>query len=650
VYFFNHADYPRAAEEVKSLLEAARNAKNIKYEITALYLISDIYFFLADYNKAIEALQTIQKHLAAGIKHDKVKESFLLGKLGKYYEVQRNYERSKSIYHNSLIASVSEKNQFSEAFAYSNLANVYALLNDFDSSLYFHHKCIELRETDSVLAKSLPFSYNDIALVLDTLGKHQEAFKYFQKAYLILDAEKEPWAKCVIACNYSRAFLRQKKYAEAQKIAQEALDLGMKTGAKDGIRLAHNVLYIIANEQKDYKTALFHYIRERVYTDSIAEANKASELAKLEGNFELAEKEKQNEILKEKNEKQGAIITAFAVDTILALLIIFILWRNNKKKQRNNLLLQQQKEEITKQSEEIALIAENLKAAYAKLDAKNADTLASIQYAKRIQQNMLPAETVFKSIFPESFIFFRPKDIVSGDFYKVSSTEKGDLLIVADCTGHGVPGALMSMIGINVLNEIISRNGNHNPALILNLLNEHITEIFNREDRISTDGMDISLLFFERDNSGFCYAGAMNDALLITFEEEKPEERHFMELKADKLPVGSRYAKGKEYAQAQFSFKDFIENTTGGNLVFNFFLYSDGYKDQFGGTLNKKFMSKKFKNLLSEIARNSSEEQKIVLENEFDAWKSNNEQTDDVLVIAVRKTVKLSDVEIFRQL
>lgn len=293
-------------------------------------------------------------------------------------------------------------------------------------------------------------------------------------------------------------------------------------------------------------------------------------------------------------------------------------------KQRDQ--IKAQNEEIIQQRDELVVKQEEIMQQKQDAEFINAEIMAGIRYAKRIQEALMPNAESIKSIFPESFVFWQPKDIVSGDFYLVKHIRNSNfnikLLIVADSTGHGVPGALMSMLGIAFLNEIIQRKSVLSASDVLNSLRDNIAAYLQNDahETKSTDGMDIALLIIDEANRRLQFAGAARSLIQIRAGE-------LTEWKGDRMSVGktNRYIK-----------KDFQTTSLTTEKGDSFYLFSDGYTDQFGGPYGKKFKKRNLKELLLNIAYLSPENQKEILADHFDSWKADLPQTDDVLVCGIR--------------
>ncbi len=263
------------------------------------------------------------------------------------------------------------------------------------------------------------------------------------------------------------------------------------------------------------------------------------------------------------------------------------------------------------------------------------DILSSINYALRIQNAIIPKEQELQKSL-DCFVFFRPRDIVSGDFYWFAHKENIKILVVADCTGHGVSGAFMTMIGNNILNQIVYDQEIHQPDRILNLISPLLEKTLLHSEGKVKDGMDISIISIENQNLAdfenlqglkINYAGAMNPLYYV-------ENQIFTEIKADKIPIGGGGKVDFLYRKHEIMIKNLMGFENPQSLVL--YLCSDGFQDQFGGEHNRKFMVSRFKELLFGVSEKPMAKQKQILEAKFDEWKGAQKQTDDVLVVGIR--------------
>jgi serine phosphatase RsbU (regulator of sigma subunit) len=276
--------------------------------------------------------------------------------------------------------------------------------------------------------------------------------------------------------------------------------------------------------------------------------------------------------------------------------------------------------EIEQQLEEIAAQRDMLSATKLELERQNDNVTSSINYAQRIQKAMLPQEDRIQNVFRESFIMFRPRDIVSGDFYWYTEMDGKKIFTVADCTGHGVPGAFMSMIGINLLNEIINVRNVTDSGSILYKLNEGVQKSLKQESSNNKDGMDMTLIVIDEEQKSIQFSGAKNPLVYV-----QNGELHV--IKGNSNPIGGISKNGN---------RDYETHTIPYEKDMMVYMFSDGFQDQFGGPDDKKYMVKRFKVLLHEIANKPTEKQITILNQELDAWMKNTRQLDDILVAGIR--------------
>ena len=253
-----------------------------------------------------------------------------------------------------------------------------------------------------------------------------------------------------------------------------------------------------------------------------------------------------------------------------------------------------------------------------KIEAQNKEITDSIIYARGIQESILPTDNKVKELLPDSFIFFKPKDIVSGDFYWMEKISNKILFAAVDCTGHGVPGAIVSMVGHDALNRAVREFTITEPAAILDKITEIVTGTFGNSGNERKDGMDMALCCLDTENNTLEYSGANNPLYLA--RDNKIEV-----IKADKQPVGK--------FENKMPFVNHILKAKPGDVIY---LFSDGFADQFGGPHGKKFKYKKFRELLLQNHSEPMYEQKAVLENAFQEWKGDLDQVDDIIVMGVR--------------
>jgi len=302
---------------------------------------------------------------------------------------------------------------------------------------------------------------------------------------------------------------------------------------------------------------------------------------------------------------------ALSILLICMLIYIYIKWRTIKF-QRDKAILER---EVKTRTQEVVQQKDVI-------ERKNKDITDSINYAKRIQQAILPPKETMQKLFPQSFVLYKPKDIVSGDFYWVEQYGQYHFIAAVDCTGHGVPGAFMSIVGHNLLNQAVNEHGIGRPAVILNEMNKNLFKQFSQQSEALTvrDGMDIAICAVDPKNKKLQYAGANNPLWIIRNNE-------LIQVKADKQPIGTYIGDGlKPFVNHEIELQK-------GDLIY---IFSDGYADQFGGPQGKKFKYKSFQKLLLDNCNLSMDQQCSILDNSIEEWRGDLEQVDDILVIGIR--------------
>ena len=255
------------------------------------------------------------------------------------------------------------------------------------------------------------------------------------------------------------------------------------------------------------------------------------------------------------------------------------------------------------------------------LQQKNEDIIDSIQYAKKIQDAILPNVDKIAENLADAFVLYLPKDVVSGDFYWYYKNKDKIFIVAADCTGHGVPGALMSVVGNSILKDVIVKRGIENPSLILSALDNDINNLLQKEDSydVMSDGMDVSLAVIDLKNNLLTFSGAMRPLWVVRNKE-------VIELKGNRFPIGYFYGVEKKFTNTEIQLQKEDQ----------LYLFSDGYADQFGGEKNKKFNKKKLRELLISLQGMTGEEQQGFLDYALKNWRQEIEQTDDVLIVGLK--------------
>lgn len=475
--------------------------------------------------------------------------------------------------------------------------------SDFDSAVKYFNSAIETCKSIKAFGAVAPL-YNN----LGQLFYHSKDFKssifYYEQAKTIFKDDSNNIAACILrigiskgALNESKEALKNLDFAYRYSVYHDFLEL-----RKDCL-LGYTEIY---KSLKDHKR-LFEVQKEyNELNDKINKDLHAFTISNLEADYNYARSEAGNIQLKQiaeinelKNKRKTIYIVLLIVIGLVIIVIAFLLYKQNNLRKKINSQLQGQNKIISDKKQEI---------------------LQSIEYAKGIQTTFLPEQGILTKAVRSSFVLYLPKDVVSGDFFwfKQNNNAQQFYIACADCTGHGVPGALMSMVGINMLQQICHDNTGHTPSTVLKQLNNAIKDALKQhtETNKQRDGMDLAFVRLDLDTNKLHYAGA-NRPLYIVRNGE------VIEIKPTKYAIGGYTPIDQEYAQHEYSLKQ-------NDLVI---LSTDGYADQFGGPEGKKMMTKQFKQQLTGIAHLKPQEQKEALESFFLNWKGGKEQVDDVCVI-----------------
>jgi len=445
---------------------------------------------------------------------------------------------------------------------------------------------------------------------------------YYVKSLNLLKNGGNKTRLAEVIAHIGNLYIKIGKFKEAEKYLKKAIVLDDSIQALDGLRQSEEYLSLLYDTIGRPKLAFIHYKKAMALEDTIFSQENKKQLVRKELNYEFDKKEaatkadqdKKDAVTAAEKQKQKAITYSVSVGLFLVLILALIIYIGYRQKQKANTIIIWQKAEV-----------ENQKAL---LEYKNREITDSINYAKRIQQAKLPNKKDIYTALPQSFVLFKPKDIVSGDFYFFHKTDQSVFIAAADCTGHGVPGAFMSMIGSEKLEDAVSLT--NDTSEILKLLNKGIkTSLHQSETAESTrDGMDIALIRIDvagsQNRAGLTtiyYAGANRPIWIIRKDQSEIEE-----MKATKKAIGG-FTEDNQFFETHE-----LKLQQGDTL----YIFTDGYADQFGGIEGKKLMTKKFKETLLEIQNKTMQEQEIHLNTFIDNWQGKKEQVDDILVIGIR--------------
>jgi len=633
--YSSQGNYPEALKNHMAALKIREEARDKMGIAASLNNIGNIYYRQGNYP------ETLKNHLASlKIKEeigDKKGIAASLNNIGNVYQSQGNSPEALKNYLASLKIKKESGDKYGIANSLNNIGNIYKYQGNYPEALKNHLASLKIAE--EIGNKSgIGYSLNNIGSVYFEQGNYPEALKNFLASLRISEEIGDQLGIARYLKNIGVIFTATGKPTEAEKWFKRGLQLAKEIGSLEIIEQSYDGLASSDSALGNYKSAYENYKMYILYRDSLINEESSKKMVQQQMQYEFdkkealtkAEQDKKDAIATEEKEKQSLMLSSVIAGLLLVVSFSGFIYNRFRvtKKQKN--IIEKQKEEVDKQrelAESRKFIAEEQKHI---IEEKQKEILDSIHYAKRIQHAMLTSESYFDEYLKaEYFIFYQPKDIVSGDFYWAVSHHNKFYIATADCTGHGVPGAFMSLLNISFLNENVIERGIEDPALILNEQRKEIIKALNPKGNASPDealagdmvqdGMDCVLTTFDIKNNRLQFAAANNPLWLIRDSE-------LIEFKPDKMPVGKYDEKANDFTSQSVELKK-------GDIIYTF---TDGYADQFGGDKGKKFKYSKLKELLLSIHSEAMMDQKKILAETFETWKGNLEQIDDVLVIGVR--------------
>ncbi len=649
--FQKSREYEKAINYFNQSAELAKNLYFYVGEGLAYKRIGTIYFNMDEHERARiyynKALLLFNK--AHALHHI----ALTFNALGNLEESAGNYNQSLKLFFRYLNYAEKINSLIDMAIAYNNIAIIYSDMNDYKKELTYNFKALKIREKLNNLAE-LSASYNNIGVSYQDLDNYESAIMYYKKALQIREKLRDTVGVAAVFHNLAICYKHKGDYKLAEKYYLQALATQCKLNAKSDITLTsinlgkfyfdrrnynkcfaflsqalklstelgllsyrtdvHLALYEAYDGVKRPAEALIHYRKYIELRDSLNNVEQSKEFTRIEmqnkfdkeTTIRQSEQAKKDAILQQQQKQQKIITLSVSLLLLIITVFLFFVYRSYKEKKKANIIITTQKQEVESQKH--------------LLEDKQKEIFDSINYAKRIQYTLLAHDSILQNNLKEHFVLFKPKDIVSGDFYWATEHADKFYLAVCDSTGHGVPGAFMSLLNMGFLNEAIKEKNISKPNEVLNYVRQRLIDSISKEEQ--QDGMDAILVCFDKTSKSISYAAANNEPILISNNNLVIE---IIELPKDKMPVG----KGEKVQ----SFSLFEINANSGDTLY---LYTDGYADQFGGPKGKKFKYKQLNDLLLSNSSLSLNSQSEILAKDFNYWKGDLEQVDDVCVIGIK--------------
>jgi serine phosphatase RsbU (regulator of sigma subunit) len=646
------SDLEKAYSTLYDALKYSREIHYEKGEIDALIGLAVISNYQSKSSKADSFLQAaLPIALKSG---NRSLEGNIYNNMGMSYYDKFDYQKSLQYYLRALtiFEELNQENKYTSTL--NNIANLYYTLKQYDKALNYHFQSLSISKRLGEKTKVASSLYNMGLVYLDK-GDPLKALGYFQqslelakllnhkvgqamlynsvgKCYRLLrdyekaleysnhalEMKKEQGDENGIANlhnNIAEIYLEMRQYDKAIEYSESALEKGKKLKSRGIMQNAYQTLSLNYSAQKKYELAYKSHLLYVECKDSLFDAEKSKQLTEMQTKYETEKKDKdlikkdaeikfQEAATHQKETQRNAFIFGFIIVGFLALLI----FKGLQDKRKANKKLTLAYEEIDYKNQLV--------------EEKNKSITDSINYAKRIQSALLASENLLQKNLSSYFILYKPKDIVSGDFYWAHGVGNSVFLIcTGDCTGHGVPGAFMSLLAASLLNEIVIEKNVSQTSSVLNSLRDKLIKVLNPEGSAmqSYEGMDCSLCKFDFKKMEMEISSANNSVIHVS------EEKVMMEYKADKQPVG--------FHPDPLPFSSRVLKLKKNDIIYTM---TDGFADQFGGPKGKKFKKKHLQELLLSVSDQPMDQQKQKLLEVFEEWKGKLEQIDDILIIGIK--------------
>jgi serine phosphatase RsbU (regulator of sigma subunit) len=591
----------QAEKHYLEAIEIGKRSNNLRIQSRAFINLGLVSDDRADYDKAIsyyfKGLEIAEQL------HDENNAAHALNNIGIVYGNKGQTQLALEYHHRSLVKERKLGDKYGIASSLLNIGLIFKKKKILDSCMHYYLEALQIRQ-ELEDTKGIALVENNIASLFLEGGKLDEARKKFLHVLEICRPIGDKYLICLAYNNLAECSYGLKNYSQSIAYTDSASDLARKMGSKEMLMQSCFRYSQVYRAMNDFQTALRYKEEYLTLKDTIYNANNEKAILEMQSRYESDKKESEIELLKTDealravhHKHDRTLMAGLVGGSLLFILLTGLVYNRSSTKKKANAALRSQNKLIVAQKEEIT---------------------DSIAYALNIQRSMLPDLRDFEAV-SDHFILHKPKDIVSGDFYFVAKTGEQLIFAAVDCAGHGVPGALMSFLGMDILQDAVKRKGMTRPSDILTYLD---SEIFlrlrkNSDDQSVKDGMDLALCSLNLKTGELQTAGAYNPVYLIVggvFEEIRP----------DKMAIGSGH--GKPYTQVSRMLNK-------GDSVF---VLSDGYADQFGGALGKKFKYKPLKEFILANCQKPMAEQAELLDRMHMDWKGNLFQVDDILIMGIK--------------
>ena len=624
--YYASSNYVDAFEYTENSLEIFRINGDMKNMAASHSLLCDILFSSGFDADAIDHC-LMALNLYTNLKSVKG-QSDLLNSIGKIYLDLEQFEKSYSHFNQAYYLAEVENDPYLLSESLRNLGQYYYGIEDFDEALENYDKALNyvLLNPDS---ERLGYLYLDKGMANTSLGKFDSALVNLKEALYFADSSYNLELRAMVYSELGSLYSATEKYDIAIVFLKQSLFVAQRINTDPILERCYKNLANFYDQQNDIENALRYFKLYTSHKDTLLSNQSAIQIAEAEAIYDLGQKDKQIEMLinenrlREMEAGEKNMINIWLISVLIFVFILtLILYRQYRVQNKVNQALNEQKDAINQQKIEIELQKESIEKANTILAEKNKQITDSLEYAKRIQLSLFPDGQLLRSKFNDSFLWYQPRDIVGGDFYWYTEFRNTICLVVLDCSGHGVPGAFMTVLANTLLNRhVIDLKSGDLPSKVLGFLDENIKKELNQQG--------IQLSAFEGIDLAACMINTK--ARNLKFSGAKMPLYHYSEGNLNHIK-GNRYSVGGGNSTVK-NFSDVRIDLKKNDVIY---LSTDGFQDQFGGDKGKKYMKLHFKNLLQSIAEQPLEDQGEKLKSVFHEWKNFNLQTDDILIMGIK--------------
>ncbi|MGF1533019.1 MAG: tetratricopeptide repeat protein [Bernardetiaceae bacterium] len=623
------ARYPVATRYLQQSIQISTQYNDSTLLANAHNRLGVVFYYQGLYPQALQ-----EYLLALGIREKRKDAEGVAGvenNIGIIYRNQENYDLALQYHQRSLVVMRQHNNQRGIAHNLNNIATVYYQQKRYDQAEQYHQTALGIWQDLNEIG-AMSYSYTGLGDAFFAEKKYTQALQNYQQALRLAQQDHNSRDQAYAYKDIGQTYLAMQDHPRAIATLLQATELAQSVKAVEVSKSAHQLLSDAYAAMGDYRAALDAHRQYKAFSDSLLNESNTRALTQQTADYQFQKEKDALQLLqikerlafREESEHKARIQRATLFGLVFLLLLLGFAGIFYANKRRSNRRLTIANTQLTQAYEEARSANEEAQRLLGLLQEKQKNIADSIQYARRIQQAILPTTEQLQAALPEHFVFFRPRDMVSGDLYWMSDLRQKHqkvILAVIDCTGHGVPGAFMSLIANDLLNAIINEQQLHHPALILEQLHREIRRALRQSQTQNRDGMDMALICIDQLRQELCFAGAKLPMVYV-------QEGVLHTLRGDRMPIGGEQReRSRTFTPQVVSFAD---------APLSLYLFSDGYQDQFGGKANRKFMGKRLRRTLLHIHDQPMPKQQNHLSETMDDWMQNEAQIDDMLIVGVR--------------